>query len=115
VEFYSKNKFEKLVHLVGFSIRIYHAARSPELLYYVSAGSSEQGCTNPTHQVAKVIKLYTMAVNICASSERNLLHVTILVPKILRWLQDFWKICIPLALPSIRNMILKIDFDHMPY
>jgi len=30
VEFYSKNKFEKLVHLVGFIIRIYHAARAPE-------------------------------------------------------------------------------------
>ena len=30
VEFYSKNKFEKLVHLVGFIIRIYHDARPPE-------------------------------------------------------------------------------------
>jgi len=30
VEFYSKNKFEKLVHLVGYIIRIYHDARSPE-------------------------------------------------------------------------------------
>jgi len=30
VEFYSKNKFEKLVHLVGFIIRIYHDARSPK-------------------------------------------------------------------------------------
>jgi len=30
VEFYSKNKFEKLVHQVGFIIRIYHDARSPE-------------------------------------------------------------------------------------
>ena len=30
VEFYSKNKFEKLVHVVGFIIRIYHDARSPE-------------------------------------------------------------------------------------
>ena len=30
VEFYSKNKFQKLVHLVGFIIRIYHDARSPE-------------------------------------------------------------------------------------
>jgi len=27
VEFYSKNKFEKLVSLVGFIIRIYHDAR----------------------------------------------------------------------------------------
>ena len=30
VEFYSKNKFEKLVRLVCFIIRIYHDARSPE-------------------------------------------------------------------------------------
>jgi len=29
VEFYSKNKFEKFVHLIGFIIRIYHDARSP--------------------------------------------------------------------------------------
>ena len=30
VVFYSKNKYEKSVHLVGFIIRIYHDARSPE-------------------------------------------------------------------------------------
>ena len=41
VEFYFKNKFEKLVHLVGFIIRIYHDARSPErqkgiLMYLLS-------------------------------------------------------------------------------
>jgi len=30
VEFYSKIKFEKLVHLVGFITRIYHDARSAE-------------------------------------------------------------------------------------
>jgi len=30
VEFYSKNKFEKLLHLVGFIIRIFHDARSHE-------------------------------------------------------------------------------------
>ena len=30
MEFYSKNKFEGLLHLVGFIIRIYHDARSPE-------------------------------------------------------------------------------------
>ena len=27
VQFYSKNKFEKLVHLVGFIVRIYHDLR----------------------------------------------------------------------------------------
>jgi len=30
VDFYSKNKFEELVHLVGLIIRIYHDALSPE-------------------------------------------------------------------------------------
>jgi len=30
VEFHSKNKFEKLMNLVGFIIRLYHDARSPE-------------------------------------------------------------------------------------
>ena len=30
VEFYSKNKFDKLVLLVGFIIRIYHDARSSD-------------------------------------------------------------------------------------
>ena len=30
VEFYFKNKFEKLLHLAGFIIRIYHDARSSE-------------------------------------------------------------------------------------
>jgi len=34
VVFYSKNKFEKLVHLVGFIIRIYHDARSTERQIY---------------------------------------------------------------------------------
>jgi len=33
VEFYSKNKSEKLVHLVAFIIRIHHDARPPERQY----------------------------------------------------------------------------------
>jgi len=34
VEFYSKIKFEKLEHLVGLIIRIYHDTRSPECQNY---------------------------------------------------------------------------------
>ena len=30
VEFYSKNKFEELVHIFGFIVGVYHDARSPE-------------------------------------------------------------------------------------
>jgi len=35
VEFYSKNKFQKLVHVVGFIVRIYHGAWSPERHIYL--------------------------------------------------------------------------------
>jgi hypothetical protein len=35
VEFYCKNKFEKLVHLIGFIIRIYHDSRSPDRHIYL--------------------------------------------------------------------------------
>jgi len=34
VEFYSKNKFEKLVRIFAFIIRIYHDVRSPERQIY---------------------------------------------------------------------------------
>jgi len=37
-----------------------------------------------------------VASHICGSSARNLLHVIILVPKVLKWLIDFWSICVPL-------------------
>ena len=30
MEFYSKNNFEKLMHLVGFIINMFHDARSPD-------------------------------------------------------------------------------------
>jgi len=36
IKFYSKNKFEKLVHLVVFIIRIYHDARSPERQIHIN-------------------------------------------------------------------------------
>ena len=42
VEFLSKNKSEKLVHLVGFILRIYHDARSPELQIHLYVQYTEQ-------------------------------------------------------------------------
>jgi hypothetical protein len=35
-ELYSKNKFEKLVHIVGFIIRIYYEVQPPECQIWVS-------------------------------------------------------------------------------
>ena len=46
VEFYCQNKFEKLVHLVGFIIRIYHDARSCECLINKSLCTSHCAIRN---------------------------------------------------------------------
>ena len=35
IEFYSRNKFEKLVHLFGFIVRLYHEAWSPERQIFI--------------------------------------------------------------------------------
>ena len=58
VEFYSKDKFENLVHLVCFIIRISHDARSPErqlaclvLKYYVELNN------NCAHLLAETVEI----------------------------------------------------------
>ena len=45
VDFYSTNKWEKLVHLVGFIIRINHDALSPKLLYLLHSANEETVCS----------------------------------------------------------------------
>jgi hypothetical protein len=54
-----------------------------------------QGCTNSGHQVAVVTECCMAAPNFFGFSVRNLLHVTLLAPRILRQLKEFWKICAP--------------------
>jgi hypothetical protein len=51
-----------------------------------------QGCTNPRCQVAWVTKFFMVVPNICESSVWNLLHVTLLVSQLLRWLllKNLW-------------------------
>jgi len=53
LEFYSKNKFEKLVHLVGCIIRIYHDARSPERQIHLLS-FSYLNCSNGKSAVVAV-------------------------------------------------------------
>lgn len=52
-----------------------------------------QVCTNPGHQITQVTKFCMLAPNICGSSGWNLLHVTLLLPRSLRLLLEFGKIC----------------------
>jgi hypothetical protein len=40
-------------------------------------------------------KVCAVAPDICGFCLWNLLHVTLLSPRILTWLLDFWKICAP--------------------
>ena len=52
-----------------------------------------QECTNPGRQVAAWSTICTVAPKICGSSVWNLLLVTLLVRRILKWLLDYYKIC----------------------
>jgi len=68
--------------------KMYH---NPERL----DNSIQKGCINPRHQVSWVTKFCEGATNVCGSSPWNMLNVSLLAPKILKWLLDFWKLCAP--------------------
>ena len=55
-----------------------------------------QQCTNPRLQVIAATKFSTVWPNMVESTVWNLLNVTILAPRILRWFLDFLKLCAPL-------------------
>jgi hypothetical protein len=55
--------------------------------------SQLQRHTNPGREIAVAAKFCSVALNICVSSVLTVLHVTLLAPRILKWILDFWKIC----------------------
>ena len=97
------------VHLVGLFTYLYMAINKRILNESQVANDVEMkghdltcdsllwGCINPRCQVTMV----TVTHNIFGSSEWNLLHDTMLAPRILRCLLDFWKICGPLLFQQI--------------
>ena len=54
-----------------------------------------QGFTNPRCHIATMNEFYMLAPNVYESSVWELLLVTIVAPRILRWLLDLGKICAP--------------------
>ena len=46
-----------------------------------------------TKQKAPGKRLFHKSLQNCGTSVWNLLHITLLTPKILKWLLDFWKTC----------------------
>ena len=69
-----------------------------------------QGFTNPGHESPWRLNFIRLAPNICGSSIWNFLYVSILTPRILRWLLDFRKICASLWLFSHLRLGLTIGF-----
>jgi hypothetical protein len=79
---------------------VYHSSRGCDLRICVrwSLGTVyNRGGQNHRRQFAVAIKFCAVATDICGSSVWNLVHVAILALRILRWLLDFWKICVPLV------------------
>ena len=78
----------------------------------------KQDCKNPGYQVTQATKICTTVHSVCGSSVWGLHLITLLVPRILRWLLDSWKICIPLSqkivlnLPVISNMFWPVLIHH---
>ena len=64
IEFYSRNKFEKLVHLVGFIVRIYHVARSPERPIFIYFNI----CTLHLSLLCPMTNKYTLILHITTVS-----------------------------------------------
>jgi len=72
VEFYSKIKFKKLVHLIGFIIRLFHDARSPErqiLLFRLTNTKISKGTS---HRWLKVIRIDDKLKLSCPLNKQNL-------------------------------------------
>jgi hypothetical protein len=63
----------------------------------VVSGTRIQRCTNPGHQVARATEFCSVAPNVLKSLEWNLVRVTLLALRVLRWLLDFWNIWVLLA------------------
>jgi hypothetical protein len=64
------------------------------ILYDLFKNPIEDSCTNPRCQVMQATKFCTVVPNICGSWVWNLIHVILMVPRVLRWFLDFWKICV---------------------
>jgi len=92
IEFYSKNKFEKLVHLVDFIKRIYHVAQSPErqitadvrnscmyVCMYVWSNASRYRELKCVYTFSSIAYWLAMTVKTCTSVYYYVIHVYMLL------------------------------------
>jgi hypothetical protein len=50
------------------------------------------GCRKPGRHIARVTAFYMVVFNVCGSSGKVMLYVTLLVPRIFRWFLTFGKL-----------------------
>jgi hypothetical protein len=61
----------------------------------------QQGCMNPGHQVAQAAKFCMVALSMCGSWMWKSLYITLLAPRMSRWLLEVQKICGPLLYSTL--------------
>jgi len=71
----------------------------------------KQECTDSGYKVVRATDVFTLPPEICGLSAWNLLRVTLLMPRILRCLLDYWKIRGPLFYASFAKIFNSRD--HM--
>jgi hypothetical protein len=92
----------------GYQLGCY--IHSLPISFVVYAGRYVTGTDTPGHQVAMATKFCTVVSTLCGFSVWNF-YVTLLVPMILRWLLDFWKICAPFS-QNHWHIILGNEMHH---
>ena len=96
VDFYSKNKFEKLVHLVGFVIRIYHDARSPERQFWKEDCVSSRDRTHwwrDSCMLTPGIEVRFSSSRACSRASTPILRDNLTATPVCPYLYDRFKSC----------------------
>jgi hypothetical protein len=91
-------EFWELLHKSGKAAACYNVSlsrRYRNALFNLFDLLVTQVFTSPGRQVAVAAKCFTASPKICGSSERNLVHVSIVARRILTWLRGFRNFCAP--------------------
>jgi hypothetical protein len=76
---------------------VLHSLNSVPSAHLSNTYDIDQGCSKHVRLVDRATEFCEVALHICGSSVWNLLLVTFLSGRILRWVLDFWKIYVPLS------------------
>lgn len=71
---------------------------------------TEMACTNPRRRVTPSTKFCTLVPQRLSVLNMELAHVTLLVPRILRWLLGFWKICAHILIYLLTPKLVSSPF-----